>query len=490
MKAQSWRPIAASAAILMILAACGTRVDESIRRRAAAAALGGQSGVAPGGVGETPGAALGGAQPGTAGGGTGPAGASAPIGATGAPAGNTGGGVPAPAGGNGGATDIGVTATSITLGNVVVLSGPVPGLFEGAADGAHSYFSYINSQGGVFGRQLLLRVADDQFDCGENQNQHNALIPKVFGFVGSFSVYDDCGAKVLDKHRDVPDVAYALSPEALNLPNNFSPYPLVQGYPTGMFRYWKSKYGDAIRHVGTLAADVPAARAAWAGIKAAAESVGWRFTYERYYGATEQDFTADAVRMRSQAADNRVDIVFLISADIATTARIKNAVDAQTSSTWKPIFVLPIAYDKTFIERLDGGKAAAEGVVGSNLFSLFFAAADARNIPEVALFQRWMARTHPDKPLDLFAMFGWGSAVMFVQALKAAGARATRAGVMTQLRKIHEFSANGLISPSDPAGKTPSKCYALWRIHNGIYERVDTPPDRYRCDANFYRLPT
>ncbi|HEY3240069.1 MAG TPA: hypothetical protein VGL92_10930, partial [Acidimicrobiia bacterium] len=53
-----------------------------------------------------------------------------------------------PAGGNGGATDVGVTADTITMGNVSDLGGPVPGLFQGGPYGTQAYFNYINSQGG------------------------------------------------------------------------------------------------------------------------------------------------------------------------------------------------------------------------------------------------------------------------------------------------------------------------------------------------------
>ena len=64
----------------------------------------------------------------------------------------------APPGDNGGATDVGVTATSITLANVSTVTGPVPGLFAGAVNGTQAYFAYQNSMGGINGRQLKLQV--------------------------------------------------------------------------------------------------------------------------------------------------------------------------------------------------------------------------------------------------------------------------------------------------------------------------------------------
>ncbi|MCU1486141.1 MAG: hypothetical protein JWN67_2887, partial [Actinomycetia bacterium] len=45
---------------------------------------------------------------------------------------------------------MGVTANQVTLGNVSTLSGPVPGLFQGAIVGAQAIVAYQNSQGGLF----------------------------------------------------------------------------------------------------------------------------------------------------------------------------------------------------------------------------------------------------------------------------------------------------------------------------------------------------
>src|SRR4029077_588186 len=105
-----------------------------------------------------------------------------------------------PAGGNGGATDVGVTATSITIGNVSDLGGPVPGLFQGGPYGTQAYFDYINSQGGVYGRKLYLKTVDDKLDCSQNEAAYHNLAGSVSAFVGSWSLDDYCGAQVLAQH--------------------------------------------------------------------------------------------------------------------------------------------------------------------------------------------------------------------------------------------------------------------------------------------------
>lgn len=483
------RKLTALLLAMVVVAGCGVRVDGSLRREAAAAQLGAGgnrgTGLAAGGGGgsdasggstgpdsATPGAA--GPAAGGSATGNGPAEGAATNG-TGA----GGGASPLPPGGNGGATDVGVTADSILLGNVSDLSGPVPGLFQGAVTGTQAYLNYVNSQGGVFGRQLKLQPADSQTGCAQTENAYTGLTGRVFSFVGSFGLYDDCGAQVLGQHTNIPAVQYMLSAQGVALPNDFSVNPVGPGqYATGMFAYYAAKLGDAVKHVGTIWSNIPSANASVTGINAAAESQGWKFTYTRAVGATETNFTTDIVRMQQAG----VKVVFVVGATAQICASL---IQEAAQQNWHPTFVLPVAYAQNFLQ-LVGGAAAAEGVYGYNGYSMFFGAADAQNIPEVALYQQWMKRTDASQPADLFSMYGWSEAALFVKALRAAGPRATRSSVLAVLKTIHSFDDNGMVGVADPAGKTGTHCYLLWQIHAGVFNRLDTPPGSFRCDGALY----
>lgn len=388
-------------------------------------------------------------------------------------------GAPAPAGGNGGATDVGVTANSITVGNVSDLSGPVPGIFEGAAIGTEAYFNYINSQGGVYGRRLKLDAADSQTNCSQNENATQQLVGKVFAFVGSFALYDDCGAQVLAQHPDVPDLSYALSSQAEQLPNNFSVAPLRPGaYATGMFSYYAQSLGSAVQHVGTIFPNIPSAAASAQSIDNAAQSVGWKIVYQDSVPATDTNFTADIVRM--EGAGVKVFFTGALTAQDAATV-----IQEENQQNWHPVNIIPIAYAQDFVS-LVGSASAADGVMGWNEYSLFFNHSDAQNIPEAALYQTWMQRTNAQQPEDLYSMYSWAEAAMFVQALKAAGPRATRGGLLAQLHKLGSFNDNGLIAPANPGAKTPPVCYVLWQVQNGHFARVNTPANGYRCDGTLH----
>lgn len=381
----------------------------------------------------------------------------------------------APAGGNGGATDVGVTADTYTLGNVATLSGPVPGIFQGAVIGTQAAVAYLNSKGGMWGRTFKLDVRDDQFDTGQNRAQTIDLLGKAFAFTGSFSLYDDAAIQQIIK-SGIPDVTYSLSEARRHITNNFSVQPGVKGWRLGPLNYFKAKLPDAIKSVGTIYGDVPASKSAYDGWKQAAESVGYKIIYERGTAPTETDFTADVVRMRQAG----VKMVYLMATDYKATARLAKAMQQQGFKI--PFVDGGTAYDAALL-TLAG--SAADGMINEQQMSMY-SGEDAGAVPEVSLFNQWLQKVRPGYKPDVFAVFGWASVRLFEKALQAAGPKATRADVVRELKKIDDFDDNGLVARAGPASKRPPNCYIMIKIEAGKFSRYDSPPPGYRCDDGPY----
>jgi ABC-type branched-subunit amino acid transport system substrate-binding protein len=364
------------------------------------------------------------------------------------------------------------------VGNVSILSGPVPGLFQGAPNGADAFFAYQNSLGGVNGRKINLKSSDDAFSCNQNQNETQSLSGSAFAFVGSFSLFDNCGAKVLQAQPTIPDVAFSLDPVAQALPNNFSPSPLANGYRTGPFIYYKQKYPQAITHVGALVANIPSSIASWNNEKAAMQSLGYKVSYERDINPLDTDFTSDVVRMRAAG----VQMVVLSNTDVKSTARFLNNAQQQA---YQPQLVESggVAYDASFFKLVNPG--AAQGLLNDQTQALYLGG-DAKSTPEVQLFDTWMAKAHPGSAPDIFSVYGWTSARLFTQALQAAGLNPTRASVLAALRNVHSFSSNGLLATGDPAGKVAPTCWVLIKVNNNQYQRVQppSPPSGFTCNPD------
>jgi len=382
-----------------------------------------------------------------------------------------------------------MTSNSIILGNVSSTSGPVSGLFEGARQGAQAFAAFLNSQGGLCGHNARIQFADDSTNCQGNQNSTEELASKVFAFVGSFSLEDGCGAKYLAAHTNVPDIHVALAPEADTPPNHFDIETGALGYATGPFAYYAKKLGDAVKHVGTLYANVGGAVPKQKAFEHAAESVGWHFDYSRATDATETDWTGDFVTMCQR--DN-IKIFFTGAENAQYAAKMVND-ERQAGCPSSLINIIPIAYDQAFIADV-GNTSAIEGLLGWNEYSLFFNADEAAAIPELKLLQGWFAKANPGKPLNLYALFAWASGRLFQQGFQAAGAHVNRAALMEQLRKIQQFTASGIVAPMTPSDKKGGvKCYVLWQVHNGKFSLVDdsvhsTDAKGYRCDGQFLPL--
>jgi ABC-type branched-subunit amino acid transport system substrate-binding protein len=378
---------------------------------------------------------------------------------------------------SGTASDVGITPNQVTVGNVSILSGPVPGLFQGAPNGADAFFAYQNSLGGVNGRKIVLKSSDDAFSCNQNQNETQSLIGQAFALVGSFSLFDNCGAKALQATPNVPDVSYSLDPVAQALPNNFSPQPMQNGWRLGPLTYYKQKFPQAITHVGALVANIPSALASWNNEKGAMQSLGYKISYERDINPLDTDFTSDVVRMRNAGVQ-----MVVINTDVKTTAHFLNNAQQQA---YKPQLVesLGTAYDGTFFKLVNPG--AAQPVLNDQLQALYLGG-DAKTTPEVSLFDTWMAKTHPGSPPDIFSVFAWASARLFVQALQAAGVNPTRTSVLAALQKVHSFDSNGLLATADPAGKKAPTCWVLIKTNNNQYQRVQppSPPSGFTCNPD------
>jgi ABC-type branched-subunit amino acid transport system substrate-binding protein len=381
-------------------------------------------------------------------------------------------------------TDVGLTSSEIDVGTVATLTGPVSGLFEGAVQGAESYAAYVNAtQGGICGRQLHVEVQDDGTNCTQNQNATQNLIGKTFALVGSFSLYDGCGATIIAQHPTVPDIHVALDPAAMKPANHFDLATGEPGYQTGMFRYYANKYGSKVKHVGTIVENVPSAVAQQDSFEHAAESQGWRFTSRFVESPTNSNFETDFVKMCQQ---QHIQIFFLLTEPAGNEATMMHN---EQQAGCHVINIVPVAYDQGFLRDYGSPISALNGLQGFSQYALFYNADEAAHLPDLRAFQTWFGREYPGQPINLYAMYAWVSFEMFQQAVESAGPTLDRKTVLAALRRIKNFTGGGIIAPRTPAARAGVHCYILWQLENGVFSRVADPATGFRCDSRFLPNP-
>jgi branched-chain amino acid transport system substrate-binding protein len=377
----------------------------------------------------------------------------------------------------------GVTADTVTVANVSTLSA---GLFKGAAVGTEAYAAYVNSTGGVNGRKIVVHGLDDTFTGAGNLQATTDGITNDFALVGGFSLEDSFGQKALAAHPGVPKVAESIDHATNALPNVYAPIPQPGGWEEGPLQYFAKKFPSDIKATGTIVGNLPTTQVAWAGEKNALDQVGYKVIYSPSYDVTQTDFTADVVAMK--AAGVKLLLVDQLAANYAS-ALLKNLVQ----QNFHPVVVLgAAAYTSTLVAN-SGGASAVNGDYLDQNQSLFLGG-DAAALPSVATFLHWVQTTSPGFTADLFTLYGWLSAELFVKALKDAGSDPSRGSLLQQLSKVTSFDGDHISAPTNPAAKTLSNCYLLGQIVDGQFQRLDDPPiqsatNGYRCDYKYIAPP-
>jgi ABC-type branched-subunit amino acid transport system substrate-binding protein len=377
----------------------------------------------------------------------------------------------------------GVTATSVVVANVSTL---VAGLFKGAAVGTEAYAAYVNSQGGVHGRRIVVQQSDDQFQGAMNKQLTNAALTKAFALVGGVSLEDGFGGAVLAANPQLPNVSEALDPATGQLPNTFSPLPVGKGWPLGPLAYFKDRFPAKVAHTGTIVADLPSTETAWNQEKAAVEHLGYRVLYDPALPPSQTDFTQQVVAMKNAG----VEILFLEQEPENYASAIFKDLSQQD---FHPVVVLGAPAYNELLAANSGGPAVVDGAYLEQSASLYLGE-DAHLIGAVSVFNTWVHSVAPGFTPDYFTLLGWLCGELFTQALRNAGPDPSRGSLLRALSHITGFSSGRLIPVTDPAGKVPASCYLLGQITGGRFQRLDDPPvdgptDGYRCDQPYYVPP-
>ena len=376
----------------------------------------------------------------------------------------------------GSATVQGITATTITLGQLADVSGPVPGLFTGAVDGMDAWAAMVNASGGIDGRKIVIDHKDAQLACNTYTTDYKSLSTSVFANVGTYSLVDGCGASTNKTTPTFPDIEGAvLDPSIAASPNVYGAIPAANGYPTTGYQWVKDTYGlAAVQHTADL----------WGSTEqfdftiqeAAASSIGFKYVYNRGYSPTETNYTSDILRMKSDGV-KVVDIIDMNTQDVALFLQ-----QASQQNFHPDAVINTSAYDPTFFKLL-GNASAAAPMVWPLPYALYLGQ-DAASVPEITTMTNWLNKTHPGDPMNLFVMESFAAGLLFQQAMTTLGANPTQAGLLSTLGGITNFTADGLLAPSNVGQKKGVTCDAIVRAKNGQFTRV-TPATGFECKGTF-----
>jgi ABC-type branched-subunit amino acid transport system substrate-binding protein len=384
----------------------------------------------------------------------------------GATAGGTAGGATgsgAVGGGAGGpnvASDVGVTPTSITIGNVTGINGFLgPEAFGTTLRGLGAFVAYTNSHGGVHGRKLILKSCDDQQDATQNLVCTQKLVQqdKVFGFIANNSLSPQPSAKY-EYQQGLPDLGLPLDNGYYKYPNMFSLYgdqsPRdgvqtgdhgLNWNPTAIYRFFKQRIGATKaafffynQNSSSDAAKSQESLAKAEGLPVVYESGG--SSGENFAGPT---WDTDVQQMKGTGADIIFDFV-----DVNANQKICAALDrygitpqikakVTTVEGWSQDVGTPAWSTGCRNIIFSTNRTDAYSDTGNPAVKQFVDAFNTYERPQGYTMAQW-------------SLDGWTAGQMFVDYLSQAGGAPTRKGFIQWMDSIqpYTYDAHGLITSS------------------------------------------
>jgi ABC-type branched-subunit amino acid transport system substrate-binding protein len=470
--------VAALASLTLLGSACGARLSEQDKLLAIAAQTRGHAaattGAAAGGPASAAGAGAAGAGSSVSGSVTGPQAAAATSNRA------TGPTTTGPTGTTAGtcaratkATDTGVTPTKIVVATLADISGVQPGLFESAHQAARAASAYINSQGGICGRQVQPLLLDSKTDSGGNRAAMLDACEKSFAAAGSMSAFDD-GSAAPGQQCGIPDMtAITTNKPKLQASDVYPMFPSGSGIVgTSPPRYIAKRYPDAIKHAAIIWLNQAVTKANAVQREAAWKSVGFKFVYETEAQVLEANYTRFVQEMRSRG----VQYVTMVS-DFQSIVRLQRAMRQQNYvpkvRDWDSV-----AYDPDYLDE----KSVVEG---SFVFINVAMFEEASSNPEMKLYTEWLQRASPGATPDYFGVYAWSAYRLFQKLATEIGPDLTRKKLLGALKATKEWGDYGLTAPHRVGEKLPSTCNIYLHVVNGKFERM-YPASGFDCSGKLY----
>jgi hypothetical protein len=364
---------------------------------------------------------------------------------------------PAPSGASassGGATQIGLTADTISLGVIsdVGYSG-APGLNQELFDASDVFASWCNSLGGLNGHQIKIDKLDAKIT--EYQSVVQKACEQDFALVGGGGAFDDTGqtARLSCLLPDFP--GYVVTPKARGADLQ------VQAVNTssntkldfGLARYLNAAFPGTQDSVGYLAPNFATTVTLKNQYEDAGTQLGWTTTYDEQYNAIGEPTW---VPFAQALADRKVKGLFWVG-EPTSLGKLLAALD-QIGYRLEWVGAPGNIYDASLIDTAGSAALDTNNVyIGAETTPF-----EATDVPAIDQYEQLFSTYLPDgknrAALGLSSFSAW---LLFAQSAKACGADITRSCVYEKASTTTSWDGAGLSGELDPSKPDdPSACWA------------------------------
>ena len=395
------------------------------------------------------------------------------------------------------ATEVGVTATEIHIAVIADVNTPLaPGLFQGSVDAVRGFAKYINANGGLAGRKIVVDFIDSKLDANEARNAMIKACSQDFAMVGTSALFVDNVDDIVGCNDQagqavgIPDipftttevvhqcspVSFPVTPPSLICATK-DQHPQTYQANVGRGYFFQKKYGKDLHGIYGFSADLQSIKNTGIASTAAVTGIGIKSnaTFDISGSAPQSAYTPIVQAIKNKSSNYTI----LTNGTFSMNVELRKEAKLQGVSSVKVWDCTPACYDPQFLAQ---GGANVEGeYIAIN--QLPFEEANSNK-----MLANFIKYTGKDK-ITGFGADAWAAGVMLRDAVNAVvkqgGNNAlTRKAVFDALGKITAFNADGMIGTTNIAKHEVSPCFILLQVRGGKFVRVfPSKPGTFNCDS-------
>jgi ABC-type branched-subunit amino acid transport system substrate-binding protein len=351
----------------------------------------------------------------------------------------------------------GITATTITIGGTVPITGPAA-LFGPVGRGAAAYFAYVNAHGGVNGRKIKYVYLDDAYDPSKTVQLTRQLVEQDH----VFAIFDTVGTDNTIATEDYLNAAGVpqlfAGTGAASVGSAFAKHPWTMGYLPSFFAEGRI-YGQSLAasaagaKIAVLYEDSDFGKDLTNGLQAGLGAKKGEIVSQQSYEPTDASIDSQMSSLHASGAN-----VLVLN---ATPQYAILAYLAAHKFGWHPrIYISSVSISPNVMDiiRLNAPELANGSV------SIAFVKDPTDRVwakdPAVKLYKQILARYAPGaKPGDVYLFYGMAVAYTMVDALQHAGKNPTRQSLLTAATHLDEV--NPFMRPGIKIATSPHDYYPI-----------------------------
>jgi hypothetical protein len=359
----------------------------------------------------------------------------------------------------------GVTSTTITIGGTVPING-LAAAYGSVGRGADAYFRYVNSRGGVFGRKIVYKFLDDEFDVAKTILLTRQLVEqdKVLAIFNSVGTEHALAIRSYLNDRKVPQLFVGSG--VSKLATEHSKYPWSMGYLPS-FRGEGAIYGRYVAahrpnaRIAVLYENSDFGKDMLNGLRSGLGGKG-KIVGTQAYEFTDNDVSSQMARLKSSRPDT---LMLFATPQFAIFGYV-----GAFRLGWHPqVYVtsVSISPDIMKIARFATSRKQVEGSI-----SIAFVKDPTSQLwakdKTVRLYKSILRRYLPNaKPDDVFNYYGMAVAYTMADTLRKAGRTPTRESVLRAATHLNE--TDPFLLPGVRIKTAPNDYYPMDKVKLARY---------------------